>query len=300
MNQTENNVYDKLVYYLSHEGELRWEKFKDAVNRLTDYQPRSIPSTYLRFIARLGHLDYNPLNLSLVAIAPAAIVEASVPDRYVLVGSRTPCFIKEINKCVSDTGGKLRKELERYAPTTIVLSDLTEASFTEIESLGIHISRAFSAKLSKLLPTPKNTCFPRIETPLQDAFNKFNINTFKYDKLNNFHSISNGLYGISQHGPDVHILKSGSDQRKVPLYWGVWLALSNAGKTTGLVCYEKETQIWRVKSPLQVPLIIDRCAILCSGFPPKLLKNGFYHYSAVPIGVAYQLTRSLHQKWEVI
>ena len=98
MNQIENNVYNKLLYYLSHEGELRWEKFKDAINRLTDYQSRYRPSTYLRSIARLGHLDYDPLNLSLVAVAPAVLVETSVPNQYVLIGSRTPCFITENHK----------------------------------------------------------------------------------------------------------------------------------------------------------------------------------------------------------
>ena len=297
MNQTENDVFDNLLYYLSHEGEVGWEKFKDAINRLTNYQPRYRPSTYLRFIARLGHFDYDPSNLSDVAIAPTALVETSVPNRYVLVGSRTPDFIKEINTCISDTGGKLRKKSDLLAPTALVLSDLTKAAFTEIECFGIHISRAFSAKLSKLLPIPGRSSFSPIEAPLQEAFNKFNINTFKFDKLNNPHLIDNGLYGVSQHGPDVHILKSGSDQRKVPRYWGVWLALSDAGKTTGLVCYDKETQIWQVKSPLQLPLILDRCATLCSGFPPKL-QNNLYHYSYVPAGIAYQLTKSLHQKWE--
>lgn len=297
MNQTKINVYDKLLYYLSHEGELSWEKFKAAVDKLTDYQPPNRPSTYLRFIARLGHLDYDPLNLTRVVVTPAAIVETTVPNRYVLVGSRTPDFINEIDKCVSDTGGKLRKISDIPAPTIIVLSDLTEDSFNVIESFGIHISRAFSAKLSKLLPILKSTSFPLIETPLQNVRSKFNTHTLKFDKLNNQSSISNGLYGISQPGPDIYILKYGSDQRKVPRDWGVWLLLSNAGITTGLVTYEKETEILCVKRPLQLPLILDRCAILCSGFPPKY-ENGFCHYSNVPEGIAYQLTKSLHQNWE--
>ena len=300
MNQTENNVYDKLLYYLSHEGELPWKKFKDAVDRLTDYQPRYRPSTYLRFIARLGHLDYNPLNLSTIAIAHAAIVETSVPNRYVLAGSRTPCFIKEIKKCVSDTGGKLYKKLEQYAPKTIVLSDLTETSFTEFNNLGVHIGTAFSAKLSKLLPIPNRVSFEPNKEPIPDSCRKFNhLNTLKYDKQNNLQQKTYGLYEIDQYGPPIYILKHGSEQRKVPRDWGEWLMLSNAGRKAGFIYYEKETRIWCVKSPLQLPLIIDRCAILCSGFPPEL-KNGFYHYSAVPIGVAYQLTKSLHQKLEII
>ena len=31
MNQTKTNVFDGLLYYLSHIGELDWEKFKEAV-----------------------------------------------------------------------------------------------------------------------------------------------------------------------------------------------------------------------------------------------------------------------------
>ena len=161
MNQTENNVYDYLLYYLSHEGTLPWEKFKDAVTRLTKNQKSHKPFTYLKSIARLGHLDYNPAKLSHVAIAPAALVETAVENRYVLVGSRTPDLINKVNKCVSETGGKMHIKLDQYAPATFVLNDLTDGSFTEIERLGIHISRAFSAKLSKRLPTPIRTCLPK-------------------------------------------------------------------------------------------------------------------------------------------
>ena len=304
MNQIESNVFDKLLYYLSHEGEVRWEKFKNAINRLTDYQQRyrHFNSTYLISLARLGHIDFDPLKLSDVVIAPAVLIDTAVKNRYILVGSRTPTFLEEVKKCVADTGGKLSIKLERYAPTTIVLSDLTETSFSEIESMGIHISRSFSAKLSQLLPIPERTNFPQgnmnLNINLRDSVKKFNHKNLKFEPYNQ-HQQDNSLYEIPQYGPSVYVLKSSFDQRIVPRDWGMWLALSNAGKTTRLVSYVKKDCTWCVKAPLQVPLILDRCATLCSGFPPKLL-NGFYRYSEVPTGIAYQLTKSLHQKWEII
>ena len=297
MNQTEINVYDKLLYYLSHVGELRWEKFKNSIDNLTHNHRKLNPSTCLKSLGRLGHLEYDPMKLSVVAITPAALVETAVENQYVLVGSRTPTFLKEINKCVSDIGGKLQTKLARYAPTTIILSNLTDTSFTEIESLDIHISRAFSAKLSKRLPKPKRTSFLQIDTPLPASLKKFNLNTLKYEPYNQPQR-GNGVYEIPQYGPSLYILKSSSDQRKVPRDWGAWLTLFTAGRTTGLVSYVDKSQTWHVKYPLQVPLILDRCATLCSGLPPKLLRNGFYYYSNVPKGVAYQLTKSLQQKWE--
>ena len=299
MNQTEINVYDKLLYYLSHAGELRWEKFKDATSRLTDNQQHFNPSTYLQSLGRLGHLDYDPMELTRVVIAPAALIDTAVENRYVLVGSRTPAFLEEIKNYVADTGGKWHTKFNKYAPTTIVLSDLTDASLTKIGNLGIHISLAFSAKLSELLPKPKHTDFPRqTEMPFPDSVKKFNLKTLEYESDNQRHG--NGLYEIPpQYGRSVYILRSGSDQRKVPRDWGVWLTFSAVGRTTGLVSYVEKTRTWCVGFQLQVPLIIDRCATLCSGFPPELKSNS-YHYSDVPIGVAYQLTKSLHQKWEVI
>ena len=299
MNQTENNVYDKLLYYLSHEGQLSWEKFKEAVERLTNEQRHHNPSTCLISLGRLGHLDYDPMELSHVAIAPAVLIDTTVENRYVLIGSRTPTFLQEIKQCVSDTGGRWQIKINKYAPTTIFFSDLTDVSLAKIESLGIHISRAFSAKLSALLPKPKYTDFPQqTETAFSNSMKKFNFQTLEF-KPDNQRSPGNGLYEISQYGPNVYILKFGFNERKVPRDWGIWLALSNAGKTTGFISYEKGTRRWRVKSRLQLPLIIDRCATLCSGFPPEL-KSNFYHYSDVPIGVAYQLTKSLHQKREII
>ena len=298
MNQTEINVYDKLLYYLSHVGELRWEKFKDAINRLTDNQQRFNPSTYLQSLGRLGHLDYDPMELTHVVIAPAVLIDTAVENRYVLVGSRTPAFLEEIKNYIADTGGKWHKKFNKYAPTTIVLSDLTDASFAKIENLGIHISRSFSAKLSEFLPKPKHTDFPQqTKRSFPDSLKKFNLKTLEYEPDNQ--QSGNGVYEIPQYGPSVYILRSGSDQRKVPRDWGVWLTFSAVGRTTGLVSYVEKTRTWCVDFRLQVPLIIDRCATLCSGFPPKLKRN-FYHYSDVPIGVAYQLTTSLYQDWEVI
>ena len=296
MNQTENNVYDYLLYYLSHEGTLPWEKLKDAVTRLTQNQKRHEPSTYLKSLARLGHLDYNPAKLSHVAIAPAVLIDTAVENRFVLVGSRTPTFIEEVKECVANIGGKLNIKSDRYAPKTIVLSKLPDTDFSDIESIGIHISRSFSAKLSKLLPIPKPTDFPRDNTNLPDPVNKFNLDNLKFDPYNQ-RQRNNGLYEIPQYVPSVYILKSGADQHIVPRDWGIWFTLSNPGKTTKYVTYNKGTETLRVRVPLNMPLLLDRCATLCSGFPPQL-KNNFFHYSDVPAGVAYKLTKSLHQKWE--
>ena len=304
MNQTETNVFDGLLYYLSHLGELSWEKFKEAIKRLTrdnpDYKDSTYltflkDSTYLTFLARLGYIDFDPMNLSRVMIAPTVLVETAVEDRYVLVGSRTPGFLEEIKKCVSETEGQFCSISEQYAPTTIVLSELTEASFTEIESLGIHISRAFSAKLSSVLPSPKRTSFPqnKIETLRSGSLNKFNTDTLKYEKDNPLLG-DDKLYEIPRYGPDIYVLKSGSDQRRVPRDWGEWLLLSSFRRTTGLISYEKKSQTWSVKYNLLVPLIVDRCATLCSGFPPKR-RGDFNCYSDVPAGIAYRLTKSLYQ-----
>ena len=298
MNETKSNVFDKLLYYLSHEGELSWGKFKDAINRLTDNRERFEYSTYLKSLARLGHIDFNPLKLSHVAIAPAVVVETAVEDRYVLVGSRIPDFLEEIKKCVSGTGGEFQSISERYAPATIVLSKLTGKAFSYLESLGVHISQSFSARLSSLLPCPKRTSFPQIKRELPDSLRKFNLDTLEYE-IENHSPRNEGLYEIPQYGPDVYILKSGSDQRKVPRDWGEWLALSTSGRTTGLISYEKKSQKWCVKTRLLVPLILDRCATLCSGFPPKG-SGSFVCYSDVPAGIAYRLTKSLYQEdWEV-
>ena len=296
MKQIKTSIFDELLYYLSHMGELRWEKFKEAVDNLTGNEFNWKDSTYLKSLARLGHLDYNPMNLDKVVIAPPVLVETALKDQYVLVGSRSPDFLNKIKRCLSKSGGKLHLIPGQYAPMTIMLTELREISFTEIENLGIHISRAFSAKLSSILPTPKRTNFPQIETPFSDSSNKFNINTLKYEG-NNYFIGDDGLYEIPQYGPNIYILKSGSDQRKVPRDWGEWLLLSTFGRT-GLISYEKKSQTWCVNQNLLVPLIVDRCATLCSGFPPTW-KGDLIYYSNVPIGIAYRLTKSLYQDWEV-
>ena len=296
----QSNVFDKLLYYLSHEGELGWEQFKSAIDQLTINQFRlEYSSTYLKALARLGHLDFDPMKLSRVVITPAALIETAVEDRYILVGSRTPDFLINIKECVSGIGVNFEVTSEQYAPTTIVLSGLTENSLAEIENLGIHISYAFSAKLSDVLPSPKYAHFPQSEVRFPDSVSKFNLDTLKYDKLDNNLLWNDGLYEIPQYGPDVYILKFGTSQRRVPRDWGEWLTLYIFGRKTGFISYEEKSQTWRVRGDLHVPLIVDRCATLCSGYPPKLIGN-FVCYSDVPIGVAYRLVKSLYQNWEVI
>lgn len=302
MNQIEINVFDKLLYYLSHEGEVSWIKFKEAIDRLTGSQRRfKYMSTYLKYLARLGHLDFDS-KLSHVTIGPSVLVETVVNNRYIFTGSRTPAFLKELEKCVSDIGGKLRSESNKNAPATIIISDIdeTETSFTEIKKLDIHISLNFSAKLSQLLPQPKRSSFPASDISLSEARKKYNPKTLKFETYNQ-RQRGNGLYEIPNYGRgrNIYILKTGGDQRRVPRDWGTWLALSDVGKTKGYVYYNKKTYRWYVKSPLQIPLILDRCATLCYGSPPiSVLNNKYYRYSYVHAGIAYQLTKSLHQNWE--
>lgn len=297
MNRMETNVFDNLLQYLSHVGEIRWAKFKEAVNRVTGTQPSFRYATYLQILARLGHLDYNPTNVSGdgVVIAPAVLVETAVAERYVLVGSRTPNLLKALQTCVSEVGGEVQSLDSPYAPTTIVLNGLSDRTLSAVERLDIHVSRAFSARLSNVLPVPKRTCFQKDNTSLLDLQDKFNPRTLKYEP-DTSRMRSDGLYKIVQHGAAIYVLKTGADQRCVPRDWGEWQVLS---RTPELMAYERETRTWRVKRNLRLPLIVERCATLCSGFPPKRTKR-FTSYPDVPAGVAYRLTKSLYQEWEEV
>ena len=106
MKQSNIDVFDGLLYYLSHVDELRWQKFKDAIKRLTRDNPGS-KFSYLTPLARLGHVDYDPMTLDKVVIAPPVLVETAAENRYVLVGSRTPNFLDEVKRCISTNTRKI-------------------------------------------------------------------------------------------------------------------------------------------------------------------------------------------------
>lgn len=297
MNRVKTNVFDGLLYYVSHIGKVSWEDFKQAIRRLTTKgNPGFKAFTYLISLARLGHLDYNPMKLSHVAIAPSVLVETAIKNQYILVGSRGPCFLDEVKKCVSENGGKVQQIPEKYGPITVLLSELTEEALSTLESLGIHISREFSAKLSQILPRPRLMNIQPESFLSANLEKKFNPATLNYEPVAPTRTITDGLYQISRYGPYVYILRYGSHQRRVPRDWGEWYVLA---RTPGLISYQEEFQMWRVKRKLILPLLVDRCATLCSGLSPKL-RNGFYCYRNVPIGIAYQLTKSLYQDWEVV
>ena len=295
MKKVETNVFNGLLYYLSHVGDLSWEDFKQAIIRLTKDDPDFKASTYLMSLARLGHIDFDPMKLSHITIAPAVLVETEVEDQYVLVGSRVPNFLAEIKKCVAENGGKLRLIPEKYAPMTVVLSKLTNGVISALENLGIHVSYAFSENLSRILPRPKLMNLQSEPSFVANLVKKFNPATLDYESVDHGKSM-NGLYQISQHGPDVYVLRSGTHQRRVPRDWAEWNVLAG---THGLISYREKSQTWHVSSKLHVPLIVDRCAIFCSGYPPKVRGN-FVYYSDVPIDIAKRLTKSLYQDWEII
>ena len=183
MKKVEMNVFDELLYYLSHVGNLSWEDFKQTIKRLTRDNPDLKMSTYLTSLARLGHLDFDPMKLSYVTIAPATLVETTVENRYVLVGSRVPSFLEEIKKCVSENGGKSWLIPEKYAPTTVLLSDLTAKAFSTLESLNVHISWEFSAKLSSILPRPKLMNLQSEPSFVANLEKKFNPATLDYESV---------------------------------------------------------------------------------------------------------------------
>ena len=297
MSQNHPNYLDELLYYLSHLGKIRWVKFKQGIECLNrdDQNPNS-DSYYLKSFTSVGHLEYDSAILDWVYVAPATLVETATANQYVLVGSRTPDLISKIEKTVLSKGGEFRRIQEVDAPTTIFLRDLNEASIQEIESMRIHISREFSAKLSCILPNLRLDSFEPDKSMLNTPIEKFNVGELKYE--GNPSNISEGLFRIPNYGRYTHFLKLNNIQRKVPPEWGAWLIL-RAFREPKLIYYKKEQQILQVKSPLTLPLLANRCAVLCSGRVPEW-NNGFYCYHNVPIEIASRIANSLNQQLEVL
>ncbi len=295
MRQNRTRFLDELLYYLSHLGKMPWVKFKQGIECLNrDNKNPQSDSFYLKSLASVGHLEYDPAILDWVYVAPPVLVETATPNQYVLAGSRTPDFISKIEKTALSNGGKLHRIQEVVPVTTIVLRDLNEASIKEIEGCGVHISIKFSKKLSCILPNLRLNSFAPDESMLSTPIEKFNIETLKYE--NNSSNISEGLFRIMNHGRYTHFLKLNNIQRIVPPEWGAWLIL-RAFRKSKLIYYKKEQNILQVKFPLTLPLLANRCAVLCSGHIPTL-KNGFYCYRNVPIEIADNIAKSLNQQLE--
>ena len=302
MSQNHSNFLDELLYYLSHHhpshpGKMRWEKFKQGFECLNrDNKNSKGASYYLKPLTSVGHMEYDPTILDWVYVAPPTLVETATANQYVLVGSRTPDLISKIEGTILAKGGKFYRIPEIDAPTTIFLRDLTKPTIQEIEGMGIHISSEFSAKLSCILPNLQLDSFDQDRSILNAPIEKFNVDTLKYD--NNPSDISDGLYRILNYGRHIHFLKLNNIQRKVPREWGEWLIL-RAFRKSKLIRYEKEQQILQVKWPLTLPLLANRCAVLCSGHVPKWI-NGYYCYPNVPIEIASRIAKSLNQQLEVL
>ena len=170
MNQNHSNFLDELLYYLSHLGKMPWVKFKQGFECLNrDNKAPNSNSYYLKSFISVGHLEYDPALLDKVYIAPATLVETATANQYVLVGSRTPDLISKIEKTVLSKGGEFCRIQEVDAPTTISLHDLTDVALSEIESMGIHISREFPAKLSYILPNLRLDSFDHDKSILNET-----------------------------------------------------------------------------------------------------------------------------------
>ena len=131
---------------------------------------------------------------------------------------------------------------------------------------------------------------------LKAPLEKFNVDKLKYES--DSQDVSEGLFRILDYGRYIHYLKLGNIQRKVPPEWGAWLIL-RAFRKNKLIYYNKGQQTLRVKSRLSMPLLANRCAVLCSGRVPKWI-NGDYCYPNVPIEIASYIAKSLNQQLEVL
>ena len=297
MRQNRTRFLDEVLYYLSHLGKMPWVKFKQGIECLNrnNKNPKS-DSFYLKSLGSLGHLEYDPAILDWVYIAPAVLVETTTPNQYVLAGSRTPDLISRIEQITLSYGGKFHRIRDVDAASTIVLPDLNKASIKEIEACGVHICGEFSKKLSCILPNLRLNSFEPDESMLSTPIEKFNISTYEYKSKPS--DISEGLFRVLIHGRYTHFLKLNNIQRIVPPEWGSWLLL-RAFRKSKLIYYKKEQNILQVKFPLTLPLLANRCAVLCSGRIPTL-RSGFYCYRNVPIEIADNIAKSLNQTLEVL
>lgn len=176
--------YDILLEYLSRKKSGSWQEFKTIVQNLNYYNSSEISNNEIRrMLSSLGHIEFlfND-NEQVYSITPPGIALFNNSFRGILCGYRTRELL-EILKEECKKYSLFIEEIAQYsAPKAIFINFKNQQNlncFLEKTSLNLYVTKSFSYRLLKHLPT--------IETVLNNIQeNTFNLeinapNVFLYD-----------------------------------------------------------------------------------------------------------------------
>ncbi len=312
---------DHLLLWLSAKGQGSWPQFRSAMEKLQvghtdagaaigDQADEEAPTgaatdlplyQQIRFaLQRLGHVEFfvDEIENGWRVVAPVIALYADAsPQEGLLCGARSTSLLdglwslRDINVQVSPNDGGPDRILLR-GPSRAVLSD-------QVRALGIRVQRWAALSILSVLPRTRdiNTwkIQPMPETPGW-TIHRFSTSRHQWNEVS-LTSATNapiGLFRFRMKHERRHYLRYQAHTYSVPVQIGKYFVMR---KRRGILVYDRAQRLLSVPAVFRPPLLIERAAILCSGFLPRFDPQSYrLVYRDVPPDIARLAAQLLHQE----
>jgi hypothetical protein len=260
----------------------------------------------VRLLSALGHLDVeldsNSLRLRTWHIAPPCLVQVAV-SAWVLTGARSDKLVEQLEATVRVRGGQLSRTIQDDGPSIIRVSIEPGAiSSEDLRQLstplghGVMLSPYFAQRaaprlpsLSQLLPS-----LPEFRVG-SEALERFDLGSGRWAACEHDRP---GAYRVSYFGRTYGYTNEGDlpFHRMHVADAATVKHLAAAAAGASLIGYDPESRTLSTSIGAELPALLERVAVMCSGTSPRLRSDtGFLEYANLPpevAGLIYQRLRA--------
>jgi hypothetical protein len=301
---------DELLYVISAKKEMPWTSFKEAFNCL--YQLHSMNNdeqenlnshrlSIVRAFESLGHCEFSFTDAnSKVYVASPVLVRlpcAGFPQA-ILAGARTPNIIDKLKSACESVGQQLRIEVTEQenklalVPKRVAVQAEDVKELQDIASqLGINFAETpsawsilnFTASLEEYLAN----CTWSNEAELNWESQIFNPSSLRFASENEESKIHLSKYRHPHRNNHIYYLWQDKKNTLIEGDWGRYAVLK--ASKINVLFYDRYKFIMAVPLGAQLPRLLERALILCSGYVYKLEKLSLHNLkpnSSLPMSMA--------------
>jgi hypothetical protein len=325
-----------LLYTLSSVGTMGLDAYNLCFSSLSkcnnpDYDAfniKNIRNQTLRILSALAHCESN-FDRRYISICPSALIslpKSGLP-RAVMSGARTDFLVKKMQKIVSQHQNEICIEITNQHLSANLSSQFGGPAFPLpnviiIEAVSNEILFTFIKELNHgiFIPTSPVPGFLNHSVDLNEVRStlvfshtaepdwikwEFNPITLKFDRKVSVESkrkLVSYVRPIDQQRS--HFIWIDGKGSEIDRDWGRWLLLTEYNKD--VLIFDKRLQLLAVPATVQLPILLARAAVLCSGRSPITIKeergiadippnHPINLYRSVPLFIAEKIAKKLNQ-----
>lgn len=257
---------------------------------------------FTRALEALGHIEIKRDALTLAPtdweIAPSALVELT-DGGLLLSGFWPPALVARLESAVLARGAAFSVDAPPHGPVRRVISGLSRKVAAQVATeLEVEIAVAFDAARAILDAAPDlsaaEAALPQVSMPGSQRIQRFDLGSASW--VAQHHAVAPGAYRFDSFGSIYAFRREeevdGGTVRIGTAHLVKHLEALRMGRP--LIAYDERNRCVDVPLGADLPGLLGRAAVLCSGRPPRPIKQArILRYDDVPADIADMLAARL-------